>query len=156
MSTFGQTTLATVGRGVKVCADGRPEAKQGGVTIDWATVAAVAGADVTIDDGLVIKIGEKYLRRGQVVTKITASGKYGPFDPAVVDGREALDRGETFILDQTVKENDRASDHPVAIYGGLLFKDRILATTGAASLAAGPTFATLEAALPRMQYALDA
>jgi hypothetical protein len=37
--------------------------------------------------------------------------------------------------------------------GGLVWKARLLATTGAASLAAGPTFANLEAALPRLRYA---
>jgi hypothetical protein len=156
MSTFGQTTITTIGRSPKVSADGAPECKHGGISIDWALVAAVAGADVTLNDNVVIKIGEKYLRYGQVVCRVTATGLYAPHDPAAANGQEILAQGRTFVLNETVKENDRASDHGgVAIYGGLVFKARLLATAGAASLAAGPTYTALLAALPRLQLADD-
>jgi hypothetical protein len=44
------------------------------------------------------------------------------------------------------------TNHPPVLVGGLVWKSRILATTGSASLAAGPTFTALEAALPRLDY----
>jgi hypothetical protein len=156
MSTFGQQTIITVGRSPRVSVDGCPEVKQAGITLDWTTVAAVAGADVTIPDNVVIKIGEKYLRYGQVVCMITATGLFGPYDFAAVDGRATLPPGRVFVLNNTVKENDRASDHGgVAIYGGLIWKARLIATAGTHSLANGPTYTELLAALPRLQMADD-
>jgi len=157
MSTYSRYTTETVGRSIKVSADGKPEYKAGGVTIDWSTVAAVTGSDVTLLDGLVVKVGEKYLRYGQVLVPITASGKYGPYDPAAADGREAAPaRNTTFILNESIKEDDIASDHPAVIYGGLVFKDRIIQSGVAAhTLALGPTLAELHTAFPRLQLVTD-
>lgn len=250
---------------MQVTADGRPLAKLIGMTIDWSTVAAV-GSDTTLEDGIVIKAGEKYLRYGQVVTAIgvaevqtvtftggptagstvltlpaagndaaeaaaaiafnasaatfqatleamdrigpggvsvTRSGagsngdpyiytvtfdrlkgnvpqftsthsftggttpttthgtttagsdtgnKYGPYDSGASDGRQTIARDTTFIMNHTVRELDIASDHAgEAIYGGQMWKPRIIATAGSASLAAGPTWANLQTALPMMQ-----
>lgn len=151
---YGRQVFATVGHSIKVTADGEPEAKIGGVTIDWATVAA-AGAPATLEDGVVIETGDKYLRYGQFLAKITASGLYGPYDPGAADGRQTITKGEFFIVNGTVKEADSKSNHPEAIFGGLVFKDRLIATAGAASLAAGPTFANVEANLPRLVYVLN-
>jgi hypothetical protein len=155
MSTFGRTSVQSVGRSIKVTADGRPEMKAAGVTLDWALVAAVTGADVTLEDGVVVKIGEKYVRYGQLLTKVTTGGKYGPYDPAAADGRQTLARGNAYLVLMTVKENDLRSDHPPVMDGGRVFKDRLLATTGAASLAAGPTFANLETLFPRITYVAE-
>jgi hypothetical protein len=152
MSTYGRTILESTGRTIQLTADGRPEMKVGGITIDWSTVAAVAGADVTLLDGVLVKIGEKYLRYGQFVAKITASGKYGPYDPGAADGRQTITKGEFYVLNETMKEDDLTSDHPAAQFGGLVFKSRLIATAGAASLAAGPTYANVEANLPRIAY----
>jgi hypothetical protein len=55
----------------RVSSDGRPNCKSGGATIDWANVTAVSGSDVTLPDGSVIKVGQKYLRYGQVLCKET-------------------------------------------------------------------------------------
>lgn len=72
MSTFGRTLVSGVaGFDAILSADGRPDYKAGGVTIDWSTVTAVSGSDVTLNDGTVVKIGNKYLRYGQVLCKIT-------------------------------------------------------------------------------------
>jgi hypothetical protein len=69
---FGRTVLSNNSvLPTRVSADGSPKYKAGGGTIDWSTVAAVSGSDVTLPDGSVIKIGQKYLRYGQVVSKIT-------------------------------------------------------------------------------------
>lgn len=80
-NTFGRNLITTTGQPVQVTADGYPEWKVGGVTIDWATVPAVA-ADTTLLDGAVIKAGYRGMQFGTILTKITASGLYGPFTPA--------------------------------------------------------------------------
>lgn len=154
---FGRVPLGTVGSSVTVSADGSPMAKIGGITIDWSTVAAVTGSDVTLNDGMVVKVGEKYLRYGQVVTKITASGQYGPYDPAAADGRQTLTVGEAFILNRTALEAEPADQHPEAIYGGRAWLARIIQVgTGTASLAAGPTLANLKATFPQLQHVTGA
>jgi hypothetical protein len=238
MSSFGRSVIAQVGSGNRVSVDGRPDYKVGGVTLDWSSVAAVSGSAVTLDDGITIAIGEKYLPRGQVITKIsngqiftitvtagsgnvtvtiggqvatfaynanastiqtairglstvgsgnatvtgtgpftvalasslaqmsvTASGAdiaetsagdredlYGPYDPAAVDGRATLANGSAFIINETIREGDIKSDHPVAIFGGQVWKDRLKATSGSHSLANGPTFTELLAVMPRLQF----
>jgi hypothetical protein len=235
---YGRSAVGTIGGSIKTTADGCPEAKVGGVTIDWSSVAA-AGADATLEDSVQILAGEKYLRYGQVVCEITGgeittltvtagsgnftvvvngqtatiafdasgatiqaalralstvggtnvtvtgtgpftltwaaslgdltitaggatvattsqgarTGLYGPYDLAATDGRQTCTKGHCFILNGTVKENDLLSNHPEAIYGGLVFKERLIATAGTHSLANGPTYTELEAALPRLAYA---
>jgi hypothetical protein len=152
MATYGQSTVASVGRSIQVSADGRPLWKHVGVTVDWSTVAAVSGSDVTYLDGVLVAVGEKALRYGQVLTKITASGKYGPYDPGAADGRQTLTVGECFFLNETVREDELASDHPAVCYGGLCFLSRILNTGGGAhTLAGGPTLAELLAAFPQLE-----
>ena len=151
---FGRQSLGTLGGNLEVTADGSPVAKAAGITIDWATVAAVSGSDVTLNDGQVIPIGTKYLRYGQVVTRITASGKYGPYDPAAGDGREIVPvRGRAFILNRTAVNSEPADEHPEAIEGGLVYRSRIIQSEAAAhTLALGPTFAELNAAFPMLRY----
>jgi len=104
----------------------------GGVTIDWATVPAVTGSDVTLLKGTVIKVGEKYIPMGTIIAKITASGKYGPAATNAADGRQTLNRSECFLLNEDVSENapastgaivqGAASDHPAAFDGGTIWK----------------------------------
>lgn len=81
MSTYGRNLITTTGQPVQVSADGYPEWKVGGVTLDWGTIPAVA-SDTTLLDGTVIKAGYRGLQFGTILCKITASGKYGPFTPA--------------------------------------------------------------------------
>lgn len=92
---------------------------------------------------------------------VAGGGKYGPYDPNATDGRQTLSRGNCWINNRTVKEHGaiadldigQASDHPQVFDGGTVWKDRILMTTGAHSLAAGPTVTEFEAAFPRIAYA---
>lgn len=77
----------------------------------------------------------------------TSGGKYGPFDSAASDGRQTLTKGNVYVLNETIREVDHTSAHPPVIYGGKIFKQRLLCTVGTHSLAAGPTFAELEAVL---------
>lgn len=159
MTSFGRQSVGSTGINLQVAADGLPEMKPGGVTLDWSTVAAVSGSDQTYPDGTVVKVGRKGLRLGQPLCKITATGKYGPYDPAASDGREILKRGDCYILNESWLEAPLfgiatgQNAHPPVLEGGLVWKARLLATTGTHSLAAGPTFTELEAVFPRLRYA---
>lgn len=154
---YGRTFLTNNNiRPTRVSADGSPKVKVGGATIDWSTVAA-PGTNQNLPDGSVVLAGQKYLRYGQVMTKITASGKFGPYDPGAADGRQTLTRGSAFILDMTVTEYRAGTgliggvnDHiGMLIEAGEVFPDKILHSgVGAASLAAGPTLANLLATFP--------
>jgi hypothetical protein len=46
----------------------------------------------------------------------------------------------------------RDTDHTGLLVGGPVFRGRLIATAGTASLANGPTFAALEAVLPLLEY----
>jgi hypothetical protein len=160
-NTYGRQVLSpTIGYPLSVLANlDEVTWKAGGLTLDWATVAA-AGSDVTYINGDVLVTGQKGLRYGQILTRITASGKFGPYDPAASDGRQLLVRGDCFILEHTVFENGvipqlggPPSNHPPALDGGLLWKDRVLMTTGTHTLAAGPTVTEFLAAFPDVHFA---
>lgn len=43
---------------------------------------------------------------GTVIAKITATGLYGPYDPAAVDGREDIDAGDGGLLFNTTRVGD--------------------------------------------------
>lgn len=147
----------------RVSSDGSPIYKAGGAMIDWTTVAAV-GSDTTLTDGSVILNGQKFLRYGQVMTKITASGKFGPYDSAAADGRQLLARGDCFVLDETWTQYGTGSANLSAqndqigglIDGGRIFIDRVIQSGVAAhSLAAGPTLAEFSAAFPAFELVRD-
>lgn len=71
MSSLFQPDLTSRwGPGTRLSYNGRPTWLAGGITIDWSTVSAVSGSDVTLPDGEKIRIGEKYLRYGQVMAMI--------------------------------------------------------------------------------------
>lgn len=150
----------------RVSADGSPKYKTGGATLDWSTVAqAGAGtSNVTLADGSVVTAGAKVLRYGQVLTKITASGKLGPYDDGASDGRQTLTRGNCYIADQTIIQypggaagNSVVNDQVGGlIEGGEVWQDRILQSgTNTHSLNAGPTFAELATAFPTLTFAKD-
>lgn len=151
MATYGNQVLPTIGGVLQVAADGEPVRVANGVTVDWATVTAAASA-ITYNDGVAVAVGEKALRYGQILTKITATGKYGPYDTGASDGRQTLARGNVKIVNTTIKENSVgvATDYPDVIEGGLVFKPRLLA--GGAGTATVPTYAAIEAVLPLLRY----
>lgn len=269
MSTVGFQAVGQTGRFIDVSADGKPESKDRGLTLDWSTIVAVL-VDTVLPDDTIVKAGKKFLRYGQVLCRIgvaeiqtivltggptggsfiltyptdgtnpaqvvvalpfnataqallealsalsriglggvqvtrtgagtagdpytytvtfnraagnvpqftstntftggttptvthatptagtggTGAGKFGPYDPAAVDGRQLLEQGDTYIVSRTwLEEQGALSDHPPVYEGGLMWPRRIIMTTGSASLAAGPTIATLKAALPRLTFA---
>jgi len=136
--------LETWGRSIQLSADGAPKAKAGGVTMDWTTVPAVAGSAITYEDGVTVGVGQKALRYGSVIYRIPATGLYG-----LADNATALVFGETYLVNETVLEEDRNSNHPAAIDGGRVFRDRIKA--GGAT---EPTLAAVHEAVP-VVYAIN-
>lgn len=160
MSTYGRTILNKTGRDVMVLADLQDaQFKVGGITLDWSTFTA-APADAVLAGQQPVKAGDKVVRFGQVLCEITASGKYGPYDPEASDGRQTLTRGKCFVANRTTFENgygvtlnNGVTDHPQVFDGGTAWKPRLIITTGTQTLAAGPTIAEFEAAFPRIAYA---
>lgn len=142
------------GRSYELTQDGRPEVAAFGVQVDWATVTAL-GSDTTFPDGIVVPAGEKVLKPGQLLLKITSggsAGKYGPYDPDATDGRQTLTRGEAVLVNQLVHEDEYEWSLPGGgVIGGKVWYDRLKhngTTTG--TKAAGPTLANLLALFPRL------
>lgn len=152
MSTnIGTRTITQSGREVRALVDAQKgRFKVAGVTIDWTTVATNP-SDTTLPDGTVIPAGTKYLRYGQPLVKITASGKFGPVDTSAADGRQTVDntrRGEIYILNRTVAESELGSDVIGDVFdGGNVFSDRLV--VGGANQA---TLAQIQTAMPGLTF----
>lgn len=157
MSSYGRQVLETSGGKLQLIANGAPvDWKTGGIAIDWATVAAQATSDAAFNDGRTLVVGAKGLRYGTVMARITDSGKFGPHGTtaggaaAPADGRETLTAGDCYILNETVFETDRNSDHAPVLDGGRVWEARLnVGGTGQ------PTLAAVKAAFPRLSYAKD-
>jgi hypothetical protein len=67
--TYGRRTFGSTGLPIQVTADGSPEWKAGGITIDWATVTAEVTAR-TLTDGTVIAAGAKGLEFGTILCEL--------------------------------------------------------------------------------------
>jgi hypothetical protein len=120
------------------------------VTIDWSTVTAVSGSAVTLPSGQVVAVGQKYLRYGTVLTKITASGLFGAYASGASDGRQTLTPGACFILDQTVvMDEGTATDPPAVFDGGRYWPDRVT------DIAANPAIAAIRTAFPGLTEVRD-
>lgn len=139
MSSFEQYSLGNVGSGISVTADGSPGAKVGGVTIVWASVPTVA-ANRTFKDSDLVEAGEKFIRYGTLVCRITAAadateiGKFAPFDGTGAatsyadDATRAVSlvEGDVFIVNRSVHQDDPKSDHLEVIDEGRVYKRRLL------------------------------
>ena len=137
------------GRPVRVSNDGQPEWKAIGVTIAWELVAAQAGADTELPDGTPVKIGQKAIRFGTVLVKLTSgpyAGQYAPFVDGGANGQGTLTRDDCGILDQTVLEWEVGSSIKGLIEGGGVYRQRL--NVGAAPL---PALAAVVAAMPRLR-----
>lgn len=137
-SDVGKQTIFQGGREIRSLAKEGANWKTGGVTIDWSTVAANAGG-TTLPDGTIVPAGTKFLRYGQVLSKITASGKFGPVDTTAADGRQTVTnakRGDAFVLDRTITEAEYGSNTVGDVYdGGNAFFSRLIIATGNAPTA---------------------
>lgn len=169
--SYGQdiTPLETFSRGVQLTADGFPKAKAGAVTVDWATVAAANAKAVTLPDGFVVPAGVKFIRYGTVLFKnasaaVPTGTSTGAYSPAILG--TTLVKGETYLVNETILETDRYSNHPPAIDGGRIFKARLAAGGGATAVigvdsdganvtVSEVALASVEAALPNISYAID-
>ena len=153
MAGYGTSTIQTLGRRIQVSADGNPRWKAGGVTIDWSTVTAVS-VDTTLDDGTIVKNGDKYLRYGTVLAQITAGGKYGECLTNLTDGRQTVTnavRGRAFILNETIVYSQPGSDQAAVFDGGRVFKGRLV-MDGSNQ----PTEANIETMFPDITFVADA
>jgi hypothetical protein len=79
--------------------------KTGGLTLDWNTVAAPV-ADTVLPDGNTILANKKGMQYGTVLTKITATGLYGPWTGAAgaattVNGATAIGAGTITLTSAT-------------------------------------------------------
>ncbi len=163
---YGRTFLPNNGiYPTRVSADGRPNYKTGGVTIDWTKVQTAGGSGsntVSLPDGSTIYDNVKYLRYGQVITMISTTGKYGPYDPTALDGRATLTRGQCFVVDQTVTQyangvGPNASIQQDQIGGvfddGLVYFGRLVQSgTNNSTIPLGPTLANFNTAFPALKY----
>jgi hypothetical protein len=155
--SFGRVSTYTTGTQIMVAADALQNMKWkvGGITLDWATVAAVA-ADTLLADGTLIPNGQKGIEYGTVLCRITATGFYGPYNSGATDGRQTLARGACFILNESVLQTvpfgigSAPTNHPAVFEGGKVWKARLkAATVGTVPL---PAYSALEAALPLLEY----
>ena len=167
MSDYGQQThIVTIGNSLSIIATGFADViwKLGAITIDWASVPAVSGADVVLPGGSTVPIGQKYIPAGTVLVQETSganTGKYGPYNSNVgtTDGRQTLDatrRGQCFILPEDLTQNPiggalvagNASDHPGVIEAGTVWKSRL--QIGGSEQ---PTLANFLLAFPGIRFA---
>lgn len=121
-----------------------------GRTIDWSLIAAPV-AETTLTDGQVMPAGVKFLRYGQIMADVTATGKIGPHLTNALDGRQTLEGGKCYVLNRTLREDEIASDHAGELFdGGRIWEARLL--VGGAN---EPTLAQVKAAFPRLSYTRD-
>lgn len=146
MSSFGLQTLQTVGNAIQLIASDLSNVrwKVAGITFDWSTVAAVSGADVTLTNGTVVKIGQKYIPMGEIVAKITANGQYAVHRTTNTDGSQTLARSYCFLVNEDVVETavggawttGAPSAHPPVFDGGTIWRARLkIGGSGQATLA---------------------
>jgi hypothetical protein len=98
MATYGRQVLGAVGRAVMVAVSMFMDWKTGGITIDWSIVTA-AVTDTTLPDDNVIKAGQKGLRFGQILCRITQH----EIETVTVNGSPA---GGTFSLTYVDEEGE--------------------------------------------------
>lgn len=98
-----------------------------------------------------------------VITTGTAgstTGKYGPYNSAATDGRQALRRGRCFILNETITElgplglGTQATDHPPVFEGGRVWRQRLKIGGDNPTSIGGlqPSVSDFETAFPRIRY----
>lgn len=153
--SYGRKLLtASTGIPLSISADGRPRWKVGGITIDWTTVTALA-APLTTNEQITYATGTMLLRYGQLMVLITATGKYGPYDPAASDGRQTLILGKCGWIERTILQlgligfTTANTSNTGLVMGGDLFVARLIQSGVAThTLALGPTLAEALAACP--------
>lgn len=149
MSSYGYNVVERVGHSLSVSADGMPMSKAGGITIGFGAITAV-GADAEVrpegetivtsflsntspaDD--YVYAGEKFIRYGTVMCRVTGGtydGKFVPYGTSGTGGTLLKTKGNMYILNRSVHDYNYNSDHDgQAIDGGLLWRNRIQVNYG--------------------------
>ena len=100
-----------------------------GITSPVVSQIGAAAADVTLTDGRVVKIGDKYIPEGTVLSQVTATGLFAPADTTASDGRQTVDatqRGKSFVLNEAIVKSDPGSDHTGKVFdAGTVFEARL-------------------------------
>lgn len=143
-NSYGIRLLDTVGRTIQLLANNTGiRWKPGALTVDWDTVPSVA-VPVALEDGIHVEAGAKYLRYGQIMAEITASGKYGPYNTGAADGRQTLTKGKCFLINETVLESDSTSEIIGGLEAGRVWRARLMEVAAYAAVitidATGGTF----------------
>jgi len=84
----------------------------------------------------------------------TGNGKYGPVKTNASDGRQAMARGESYILNRTVVYSNLGSDHPPVLEAGTVWQARLV-TNEALPGDNNPTLANILTAFPGLRLAKD-
>lgn len=152
MGTYGYKEIQRVGTGIQTLVHLHDaEWKAGGVTIDWGSVTAettdpyreVRPAGETSSTNWLssnapanefVYLGEKYIRYGTVLCRIsggTSAGKFAPYGSTSIGGGTLLKtRGNMYICNLSIHEQDTNSDHGKGVFeGGLVWKYRLVANT---------------------------
>jgi hypothetical protein len=135
--------------GATASADGKPQYKIGGCTIDSAATIPTGTAltGLSLADNDFIPAGKKFFYYGAVLVKNVA-GNYIPWD-----GAAALARGDVYIVNRTVKEDDDDFLCPGGcMEGGRVYDARLRCLAGGVWTAlTAPQKALLYAAMPLIQ-----
>jgi hypothetical protein len=114
------------------------------VTLDVSTFAAVH-----------VTTGNGGIPSGTVLAKITASGKYGPYDPAAADGRE-IEANCLFLFSKTKVGDGSGADLATAadvgaagLWEGIIKESRLPAFAGTV---AGELHADVKAAMTHCRF----
>lgn len=123
MTTYGRRILSTSGRDVGAAAGMDAHWKRGGITLAWAVIAA-AGADVKLGDETPIRAGQKYLRFGQILCRITQH----EIETLTVNG---VPTGGTFSLTYTDENGDAHETGAIAYNASAADVEAALEAVGA-------------------------
>jgi hypothetical protein len=103
-------------------------------------------ATVTVDSTALTSGGTVTVTIGTTTQGVANQGKFGPVDTTATDGRQAMARGETYVVNETVLMSELGSDHIPVFEGGLVWQARLL--VGGTNQ---PTLANLLTALPELR-----
>jgi hypothetical protein len=145
MSSYGQYNLGGFGSGISCTADGTPRAKVAGVHMFWPGVKALTAAR-TFKDADSVEAGERYIRYGTIIARVTAGATVngispiGRFVPLIGTGAAgaytgyngdatmavSVAEGDLFLVNRSKHEDEAFSDHVEALDGGRMYIRRLL------------------------------
>jgi hypothetical protein len=149
------TNLATAINALSNVGSGATVTGTAGTNYTIALPSSIGASAVTASGALLTGAGAQ--PAANVTTNDATPGGYGPYDPNATDGRQTPVIGKCGFMNETILQNGVLgitvfnTDNTNLVVGGRVWLARLLQVgSGSASLAGGPTFATLTAALPRL------